>query len=307
MLSNIMVPSQRIRSLDWSPIDPDQLVTCVIPLTAAEDQVVLWSHSQSDKPLGSIRGSSNMLQATFTPFGRGLITSAAPPRAAPHEAIISMWSCDQILSSENADELVNLRGNSDYGWRNAIDSSGSHFEIITRDARGLCATPLSADVNIALGYNTQATRTTSGRSGVNSALSGGVLSDGSSSSFASGRNSGAKAGSSDGAAGRLDGASGAEARAAGLEDARPQSLAAEFHRVRRLSVPFLHVSTVDAASRQCSFSIVIQSDGGVKVVAKFSASFPSQYPNGVAPVFHVVPSPLIRLTLRQQLLEVGGW
>ena len=311
MLSNIVVPSQRIRSLDWSPIDPDQLVTCVVPLSTSEDQVVLWSQSQSERPLASIRGSSNMLQATFTPFGRGLITSAAPPRAASHEAIISVWSCDQILSSEKADELVNLRGNSDYGWRNAINDTGSHFEIITRDARGLCATPLSPDVNVALGYNTQATRTTSGRGGAATltATSGTAAQNtgntGRPSSFW--RFGGSKSGQSEDAAARSgsqpEDATGAGPRADG-EELRPQSLAAEFHRVRRLSTPNLHVSNVDAAARQCDFSIVIQSDGGVKVVVKFSASFPSQYPNGIAPTFHLLPSTLLRANLKQQLLKV---
>lgn len=282
------------------------------------------------------------------------------------QAVISVWSCDQLLASETPRELLALRGHSDYGWRSVMTGGdGMQFQMVTRDARGLCCTTLSADANMALAYNsamptrsasargsgsgsggggtgsTVATATSASGSGFGfgpgvAGLSGGGAAGGafgasdvafnrtaaslgvtrlppsgagSASSGAKGvpeRATAAGSGSMSGNAAKSDVTSGGSMLSSEGDDGRPQGLAQEFHRVRRLTLPNLHVAKVDAAARQCDFSIVLQSDGGAKVVVKFSVVFPIYYPEGIAPTFHLLPSTPLRANLKQQLLEVSG-
>lgn len=210
---------KRLCSLDWNPDIQDELLTCSASTSADSSSlasaynksVLVWSvRKPSCDVLCGLR-VANVQRAGFTPFGRGIVTCALAPQALPHEAVISVWPYDQVASQETPTEVLSISGYVDFGWHRIRSDEGEVYQLISRSAGGLCVTQSTADLNVALGYNSAATQP------------GLLVGHGSSTVAAGGLGATGSAGLATGAGGRTGSSSGVSDGGDGL---RPSATAA---------------------------------------------------------------------------------
>eukprot|EP00051_Salpingoeca_urceolata_P029437 m.6776 g.6776 ORF g.6776 m.6776 type:complete len:869 (+) comp2726_c0_seq1:82-2688(+) len=146
--THITAHMSRISSLDWSYVEPDQLVTCA---SSTHNQVVRFWDLKAPKHTKTTIRIESVGKALFTPFGRGLVTTVYPRAPATSQNETWLWSTDDIESTPEPNPVATFAGRSYFAWRMFGRKTDAEFQLVTW-RKGLQFTTLDVPTYQALGH-----------------------------------------------------------------------------------------------------------------------------------------------------------